>query len=532
MKILSRQVVIRKQALSRLPKLIMFMSVITIFTLAANVSHASTDRNIRAKEILNLSVNRLVEAATSVARTYAEISYGDTSFDHNLNLFTISEIFFKPMDENLPDGCNIRVGELNLSNVRQSTTDTDIVTIGLEDVRINQFCMPFEWRAVASMMGLSDIEIPIVQIVLKHQFKSAQTSIIVHSGMAAVADVTFDVQLDYLSFNTEYDGDLPINARLSSINFQIDNKGLWEEVSMLLPSEFSDPNLAGAAVRKLIDEFSSLLPIAIYQNLIDQIEMPVNNFVVNPTSLSIASNIEKSSGLVISNESVMHPETLIADLDLKLSSGNSRKDKKITGEMISDILSGNFVNYDDEVLLTLGEAFLTGRLAPKNYDAAVLLLSYLKDNGSSQAEPLLVNAYIKQEKYEEAYQATQNLASNGNFESRTLFRFIEKNISLEKVLELQNKSLYLLADPYAVLSQNFYEISHSFLTGHRSIKSYHLAYFWSLLALANGDVRAETIVTRIEMLQNKLYGKEKEDWITSVKEAQSRALVYWQSKSN
>lgn len=532
MKILVRQVVRSKRALSRLPKLIMLMSLISVFSVTANVSHASMGRNTTVREILNLSVNRLVEAAATVSRTYAEITYDDASLDKNLGSLMISEIFIKPMYKSLPDGCDIRVGALNLSNVRQSTTDTDIVTIGLEDVRINQFCMPFEWRAVISMMGMSDIEIPIVQIVLEHQFKSAQTSITVHSGAANVVDVTLDVQLDYLSFNAAYYGDLPINTRLSSINLQIDNKGLWEEVSMLLPSAFSDPNLAGSAVRELIDEFSYLVPGAIYQKFIDQIELAVNDFVVNPTSLSIASNIEKASGLVISNDSFMYPDTLIADLDLKLSSGNSRKDKKITGEMISDILSGNFVNYDDEVLLTLGKAFLTGRLAPKNTDAAVLLLSYLKENGISQATPLLVNAYIQQEKYENAYEATQSLASDGNDESRTLFRVIENNIPLEKVLELQNTSLYLLADPYAVFSENFYDISHGFLTGHRSIKSYHLSYFWALLALANGDVRAETIVAQIEMLQNKLHGKAKEDWISSVKEAQSRALAYWQSKSN
>jgi len=508
------------------------MSVITIFSGTANVSYAATGKNITAREILNLSVNRLVEAAVSVARTYAEITYDNASFDSNLDLFTISEIFFKPMNKNLLDGCNIRVRALNLSNVRQSTTDTDIVTIGLEDVQISQFCMPFEWRAVASMMGVSDIEIPIVQIVLNHQFKSAQTSLTLHSGAADVADATLDVQFDYLSFNAEQYGDLPINARLSSINLQIDNRGLWEVVSMLAPSEFSEPNLAGYAVRELIDEFSYLLPVAIYQNFADQIELVVNDFVVNPTSLSISSNIKNASGLVISNESFMYPETLIANLDLKLSSGTSRKISKISGEMISDILSGNFVNYDDEVLLTLGEAFLTGRLTPKNYDAAVLLLSYLKDNGIAQAEPLLINAYIKQEKYEKAYQATQSLASDGNYESRTLFRIVEENIPLEKVLELQNTSLYLLADPYAVFSQNFYDISHSFLTGHRSIKSYHLSYFWALLALASGDVRAETIIGQLEMFQNKLYGKAKEDWVFSVNEAQNRALAYWQSRAN
>ena len=531
MKIIVRQVLRITQALSRMPKVMVLTSVATLFAVTANISHASTE-NIKAKEILNLPANRLAEIAASVARTYAEIKYDAAWLDDNLELLIISEIFFKPMDKNLPDGCDVRVGALNLSNVRQSMTDTDIVTIGLEDVRISQFCMPFQWRAVASMMGVSDIEIPIVQIVLKHQFKSAQTSILVHSGGVDVVDATLDVQFDYLSFNREHYGDLPINARLSSINLRIDNRGLWEAVSILFPSEFSDPNLAGSAVRELIDEFSYLLPKAIYQNFVDQIELAVNNFVVNPTSLSISSNIKKASGLVISNESFMYPETLIDDLDLKLSSGNSQKDKNITGEMISDILSGNFVNYDDEVLFTLGEAFLTGRLAPKNYDAAVLLFSYLKDNGVSQAEPLLINAYIKQEKYEKAYQATQSLASVGNYESRTLFSVIEENIPLEKVLELQNTSLYLLADPYTVFSQNFYETSHSFLTGRRSIKSYHLAYFWALLALASGDVRAETLILQLEMLQNKLSGKAKEDWIASVSEAQSRALVYWQSKAN
>jgi hypothetical protein len=532
MKILVRQVVRSKQAISRLPKLIMLMSVITIFVVTANVSHASTGRNTTAREILNLSVNRLVEAAVSVARTYAEITYDDASLDNNLDLFTISEIFVKPMNKNLPDGCDIRVGALNLSNVRQSMTDTDIVNIGLEDVRISQFCMPFEWRAVASMMGVSDIEIPIVQIELKHQFKNAQTSIIVHSGAAEVADVTLDVQFNYLSFNAEYYSDLPINARLSSINLQIDNRGVWEKVSMQLPSEFSDPNLAGNAVREIIDEFSYFLPGTIYQNFVDQLELAISNFVANPSSLSISSNIEKASGLGISSESFLYPETLISDLNLGILSGSSRKDKKITREMTSDILSGNFANYDDEVLLTLGEAFLTGRLAPKNYDAAVLLLSYLKDNGIAQAEPLLVNAYIQQEKYEYAYQATQNLAVSGDYESRPLFRVIEKNIPLEKVLELQNTSLNLLANPYTVSSQNFYEISHGFLTGDRSIKSYHLSYFWALLALASGDVRAETIVGQIERLQNKLYGKAKEDWVVSVNEAQNRALAYWKSKAN
>jgi len=532
MKKISRQVFKSTQALFGLPKVIMLMSVITIFAVTTNISYASTDENTATREIFNLIVNRLVEAAASVARTNAEITYDDASLDSNLDLFTISQIFVKPMNKNLPDSCDVRVGALNLSNVRQSMTDIDIVNVGLEDVRISQFCMPFEWRAVASMMGVTDIEIPIVQIEFKHQFKSAQTSIIVHSGAAEVADVTLDVQFNYLSFNTEYLSELPINARLSSINLQIDNRGVWEEVSMQLPSEFSDPKLAGSAVRELIDEFSYFLPGTIYQNFADQIELAISDFVANPSSLSISSNITKASGLEISSESFLDPEALISDLNLGVLSGSSRKDRKITGEMIGDILSGNFVKYDDEVLLTLGEAFLTGRLAPKNYDAAVVLLSYLKNNGVSQAEPLLVNAYIQQEKYEYAYQATQNLAASGDHGSRAFFRVIEKNIPLEKVLELQNTSLYLISDPYAVSSQNFYEISYGFLTGDRSIKSYHLSYFWALLALASGDVRAETIVGQLERLQNKLYGKAKEDWVFSVNEAQNRALAYWKSKAN
>ncbi|MDB2529271.1 hypothetical protein N9X46_00875 [Paracoccaceae bacterium] len=532
MKTLVGQVFRRMQALSKMPNVIILMSIITIFTVTSNVSHASSIRNITAKEILNLSVNRLVEAAASVARNYAEITYDAASLDNNLGSITISEIFVKLMDKNLPDGCVFRVGALNFSNVRQSMTDIDIVNIGLEDVWISQLCMPFEWRAFTSMLGVRDIEIPFVQIVLKHQFENAQTSIIVRSGAAEVAYAALDVQFDYFSFNTEHYGGLPINARLSNINLQIDNRGFWEDLSMLLPPEFSDPNLAGIAVRELVDEFAYLLPRVIYQDFADQIEVAMSNFVANPFSFSISSNIKKASGLVLSSESFMDPETIITDLNLELSSGNSLKDKKITREMISDILSGNFVNYDDAVLLTLGEAFLTGRLVPKNYDAAVLLLSYLKDNGIPHAEPLLINAYIQQEKYENAYEATQSLASSGNYESRALFSAIEKNIPLEKVLELQHTSLYLLADPYDVFSQDFYEISDGFLTGHRSMKSYQLSYFWALLALASGDERADTIVVQLEMLQNKLYGKAKEDWIASVNEAQSRALAYWQSKTN
>ena len=110
MKILVRQVVRSKRALSRLPKLIMLMSLISVFSVTANVSHASMGRNTTAREILNLSVNRLVEAAATVSRTYAEITYDDASLDKNLGSLMISEIFIKPMYKSLPDGCDIRVG--------------------------------------------------------------------------------------------------------------------------------------------------------------------------------------------------------------------------------------------------------------------------------------------------------------------------------------------------------------------------------------------------------------------------------------
>ena len=506
------------------------VSAIILSVFSVQIGHAANNGQITAREILNLSVNRIVEAAASAARTYAEITYDDASLDNNLDLFTISEIFIKPINEDLPEGCDVRVGALNVSNMREPTSDTDIVNLGLEDVRISQFCMPFEWRAVASMMGVRDIEIPVIQIELKHQFKSAKTGIIVHTGANGVIDATLDIQFDYLSLDTSYYSELPINARLSSINLRIDNRGVWEQVSMQLPPEFTDPNLAGYSVRELSSEFAYLLPETIYKNFSDQIEQAINDFVANPSSLSLSSNIKKPSGLEISDNTFLYPENLLADLNLELFSGAPDQDKRITGDMISDILSGNFVNYDNEVVLTLGEAFLSGRMAPKNYDAAVLLLSYLKDNGVSRAEPLLVNAYIQQEKFDFAYEETQSLASKGSDESRALFRAIEKNLSLEKILALQATSLYLLADPYEVNSSNFYEISHGFMTGDRSLKSYHLAYYWGLLALASGDVRAETIVGQLEMLQHKLSGVAKDKWVTSVNVAQSRALDYWQAK--
>ena len=61
MKIIVRQVVRRAQSLSRMPKVMILICIITMFAVTANASYAST-----AREILNLSVNRLVAVAFEV----------------------------------------------------------------------------------------------------------------------------------------------------------------------------------------------------------------------------------------------------------------------------------------------------------------------------------------------------------------------------------------------------------------------------------------------------------------------------------
>ena len=65
------------------------------------------------------------------------------------------------------------------------------------------------------------------------------------------------------------------------------------------------------------------------------------------------------------------------------------------------------------------------------------------------------------------------------------------------------------------------------LSGSGTIKSYLKSYFWALVALSQGDDRAQLTVEKIEKLSNKLNAEDGQNWAAELTQVQDDALEYW-----
>ena len=65
------------------------------------------------------------------------------------------------------------------------------------------------------------------------------------------------------------------------------------------------------------------------------------------------------------------------------------------------------------------------------------------------------------------------------------------------------------------------------LNGSGSTKSYLGAYYFALLAKADGDVRSEFIVDKVEEISSGFYGSKSIEWLGKITAIQSKATSTW-----
>ena len=481
------------------------------------------------KQVKNLVADRIVEVAVSVARLYAEVTYGDTTVDGNLDTFSISNIKISPINDVLPADCNIAIGSFDVSVNRDMVSGRDQFTIGFANISVSQFCMPFETRAIASMMGIRDIKVPNIQLEFKYQVKSGLTEIVLYTGVEKAIDITASAKFDYLSI-VAYN-DFPFIGKLNELKLIVENTGLWEVIASQLPPELNNPSSASLLILDFLQDNGPMVPNQTLKQLYDQLPKVAEDFLENPTTLSINSNITAPQGLLIDQKNIYDLDGLLQQLNLEISAGTKNNLKSISGDTISAILSGSFEAYSDSLIFELAEAFLSGRRVPKNYENAVLLLTYLRDAGVAEAEPLLVEAYINLGQYAWAYETLQSLASQQKYETASYFSLLEKQLTLSEILLIQENTKYIEKNPYDDIEINYFRRAQSHFRGNNAIKSYELAYYWAILAHAVGDVRGKNIITQLDNFVSKLSGEAKISWQEKMKSAQNLATEHWKNRT-
>ena len=479
------------------------------------------------KKFVNIISNRVVESLVSFARSTAEITYEDVRYDPNLEIFFVSGMRVVPFALETPKGCEVNLATISISGSGSlANSSKQKIEIGINDVIIDKFCMPIEMRGMMSLAGIDDIEIPTLKLEVSHRYDNAATVFSLFGGVAGSFEFVTRMEFDYFSITV--DEEMPILARLNEAYIKIDNSGLWENLSGQIPDVVAESKLAGIAASQAIYQgLDGNVSQKIEENISQQVQDAVNIFVKEPGSLLLTTNIQENSNILLDGDFFADFDQAFEALNPTIKANGLVRRFAFDIEDVENILAGNFAQFDNSELTEYASAFYFGDGLPKSDKTAREIIDFLQSDRAYDGSTILLEIHLKQGLYEEAYLEAQRLSANSKLDVVSYFNKIEKELSLTKIISLQDSASYLDVKNQSHSSKNAYELSSRYLSGSGTIKSYLKSYFWALVALSKGDDRAQLTVEKIEKLSDKLSAEDGQNWAAELARVQNDALEYW-----
>ena len=484
-----------------------------------------------SSKFINLLSNRLVETAVSAARSVAQVSYDNVTYDRHTDRFYLSNLYVVPFGLDLPDGCEVSVGGLGVTGKRADYAATDMFELVLDDVFVSTLCLPFEMRAGLSMAGLSDLVIPSVQLQFSHHYPSAATDVAVSTAVAGAAAVTLTAKMDYVSVIN--DMDFPLYAELNAAQITIENLGAWDSLSMQLPKEFKTPGIAGQSIAGLLTpELTEILGQQQGLDAAAQIRTAVDEFLQNPRKITLKTNIDPRVPLRLDPTLGDDFRSVWTRLNPTL---RAQSGERVTPEFaanISAVNRGQYGEIEPSELYDIGLALQSGQRLPRNQGLARAIFEYLLAADMTQVAENLTDIAIDQVDFTAAYDYAQIMARTGHPRARAVLNKLETYMSLPEILVHHT---FAPTTTYAQVKRaggSLYELANQSLMGIGTERSYQTAYYWGVLALADGDQRAKMIIDRIESFGEKLPDSQRADWRRTITTVQSQGWTDWSNGQN
>ncbi len=484
---------------------------------------------IDTSKLINQVSNRVFEVAVSAARTQAEIEYDSITFNETLGTVSINDLVIEPLPHQGMSGCSLSIGHIAFSSSTPGHVSKDTVEFGLDDLRLAPTCLPFEARGMLAMAGVSTMVVPNAKVEISYNYPSGTGVLSAHGELADALGFSLHLKFPYFSIIDAY---TPLHARLSEAELSVFNKGIWEDVSIQLPPQVTEPGYAGDFVAEIVgDGMFYGQPDAEAQKFLRQISVAWEDFLQAPTQITIRSNITNADGILLAPELLEDPVELINYLSPKLYAGETTQSVRMPAQDIKSIIYGNFSNYSDEMLLHIGEGFLSGKGYPRNEAIALKILNYLALQGTSGISHKLARHYLEQQNYALAYEFALKDSASGSTQSVNILNVAEPFLDLSDVLTMQGDGMIDFAKAVTdVEPAEYYHYAVASMNGKGMRKSYLAAYFWAILAQANGDRRTASMMTKIEALGADKNLANTLDWNAQLAQAQADALMVWMDR--
>lgn len=398
---------------------------------------AQPNRSIWAESIdFDRFIIRFFQSMISAARTTADITYDHLSVHNGGRIITVTGLEVYPT-LSTSEQCRISVERINVAVSPWDEIDNVSLRIEAMGASFDITCIPEIDRAAISRIRQDRVSLDQALATIDYHVPTAQAQIFLHSSFAELLEMSVEANFEYLAIEY-YRGDpLPV-ALVESAIITVTNLGIWETIEPLLPRSLVEPAVVGAIISDQLTEFfqdgasEETETLGLDETaLITSARDVASNFVANPSRIVL--ELRPDSDTYFDILAYDRPGPFIRDMKPVLRTTPSTEVSQIAPSLLLSAIKGDATV---EELTAVGRALLTGQGLPQNVVAAQEILTPHLDELDLDTLTLLAEEMPDQA---EAYAVTLSAAAGGASGAISLLARLEDELSLDVVLEAQER---------------------------------------------------------------------------------------------
>ena len=473
----------------------------------------------------------IIQYGVFAVRTQMDFTYGGLSVDPVENRATLYDVVMQSA-VNQRGVCRIGIDRVSLKGSPWSELTAIRIGVEIVGLDISSECNPPDIEPALNVLNLRAITVPRASIDLRYDLPSGRAEIVATSALEDVGAVTLEAKFDYLAAGPGWPnrGDPVPVAYLSSARLQVENGGIWDRVSRLIPSEFTapvtGPTRVGEILRGQRSQFvarsDSKEVLDGYDAFVASVVGTMAQFLSTPVKLVVETGFEPAKPVRLDFAGYERsPERLFGDLRPVVSVRPLAVSRVAPLDLLNAALNGDIALTEEETR-GIGLALLTGEGAPRNSEKGIDVLSRLSADANGESM-LAVAKVLAAENPERAYPYALQSCRAGAPGASALLDEIEPRLAAQKLFDLQDGLDDVTKDVPATLIA-MRELAAGYFDG-RAGRSYVLASYWARLASAAGDTASTYLLDDIADRMRALGASS--DWQQQEALVADRALHDW-----
>ncbi|OAN68282.1 hypothetical protein A8B83_02335 [Rhodobacteraceae bacterium EhC02] len=465
----------------------------------------------------------LAQSVTLTIRSFLDVTYTALDVDIRRGAVTVRNIKAYPRiaATDFAD-CRVEIRRLEINGAGLASPESIKLDLRADDLRMSNTCLMPPVSEKLAEAGLPTLRMPRAVLQLNYHVPSAKTQITGFAVADDLAELSFDVDLDYFWIDASVPDPYPV-ILLERAEVTLRNLGIWELLNEAMPDEALNPEVAPAilqlgAAQSLV-EAGANEPFAVA--LSAQIAQAWSAFLLEPKMLAAAFEPKAPVfvDLVVFED---RPGEMLSQLAPTISATPITRVSPLSVDLLRSALSGS-TNLSAEDRLKAGRQLATGIGAPRNIEAGIKLLLPLAVRGDEDA--LEAIAALRADAFRAEDYAKMTEVAVGKPDVVALLDDLEARIGLATAITFQaDFELNPSFDGIATV-QDLRSRALDHLEGSRVPRSFARAAYWAYLAAAAGDFVGQDVLADIE--GRTVNEQDKVAWEAVDRAAASRALKDW-----